>query len=303
VHLIFQIDKEGESKLEVEEAFLTTQTLPYGLQVKAGTYFTEFGRLNTQHPHSWSFVDQPVINTRLLGGDGLRGPGGRVSWLTPLPWYSEFIVGVQNAFGETAFSFLSTTEEVDFAGYAITERDVKSLKDLLYSVRALNSFSLGEAVSLNAGASALFGPNGTGTDNRTAIYGADLYLKWTPIVNERGFPFLALQTEVMKRDYEAGVTKDDLDDWGLYAQAVWGIKRGWVAGIRYDLADGDGDPDDFLRDRRYRLSPNLTWFLTEFSKLRLQYNFDRTEFLNEDEKHSVWLQFEFLLGSHGKHKF
>jgi len=235
VHLIFQIDKEGESRLEVEEAFLTTRTLPYGLQIKAGTYFTEFGRLNTHHPHSWFFVDQPVINTRLLGGDGLRGPGGRLSWLTPLPWYAEFIAGVQNAFGETAFSFLSTTEEVDFAGYTITERDVKSLGDLLYSVRVLNSFSPGEAVSLNAGASALFGPNGTGTDNRTAIYGADLYLKWTPPVNERGFPFLAVQTEVMKRNYEAGAAKDALDDWGLYIQTLWGFKRGWVAGIRYDL--------------------------------------------------------------------
>ena len=80
-HLIFQIDAEGESIFELEEAFLTTQTLAYGLQVKAGTYFTEFGRLNPQHPHSWSYVDQPVINTRLLGGDGLRGPWVRLAWL------------------------------------------------------------------------------------------------------------------------------------------------------------------------------------------------------------------------------
>ncbi len=303
VHLIYQIDREGESKLEVEEAFLTTRTLPYGLQIKAGTYFTEFGRLNTQHPHSWSFVDQPVINTRLLGSDGLRGAGGRVSWLIPVPWYSEFLAGVQNAFGETAFSFLGATAEGDFAGYTVTERDVKSLSDLLYSLRMLNSFSVGGEVTLNTGASALFGPNGTGSDNRTAIYGVDLYLKWTPIVNERGFPFLALQTEVMKRNYEAGAAKVALDDWGMYVQALWGFKWRWVAALRYDLADGDGLRDDYLRDSRYRLSPNLTWYMTEFSKLRLQYDYDRAEFLDDDVKHSVWLQFEFLLGFHGKHKF
>ena len=196
--------------------------------------------MNTQHPHSWSFVDQPIINTRLFGGDGLRGPGARVSWLAPVAWYSELIAGAQNAFGETAFSFLSTTEEVDFAGYTITDRGVSSLSDLLYSIRSLNSFSLGEETTMNAGASTLFGPNGTGTDNRTAIYGADLYLKWTPIANERGFPFLALQTELMKREYEAGAAKDRLDDWGLYVQTLWGFKRGWVAGLRYGLADGDG---------------------------------------------------------------
>ncbi len=84
-HLIFQIDVEGESTFELEEAFATTQALPWGLQAKAGTFFTEFGRLNQQHPHRWDFVDQPVINSRLLGGDGLRNPGGRISWLTPLP--------------------------------------------------------------------------------------------------------------------------------------------------------------------------------------------------------------------------
>ena len=55
------------------------------------------------------------------------------------------------------------------------------------------------------------------------------------------------------------------------------------------------------RDGRWRVSPNLTWFPTEFSKIRLQYNYDRRDELGED--HSVWLQFEFLLGAHAAHKF
>ena len=95
-HLIIQIDETGESILEVEEAFLTTLSMPLALQVKAGTFFTEFGRLNPQHPHSWSFVDQPLISTRMMGGDGLRGPAARLSWLSPLPWYAEFLLGAHN---------------------------------------------------------------------------------------------------------------------------------------------------------------------------------------------------------------
>ena len=302
-HLIFQIDKEGKSELEVEEAFLTTQSLPYGLQIKAGTYFTEFGRLNPQHPHTWAFVDQPVINTRLFGGDGLRGPGARLSWLTPLSWYSEIFGGVQNANGETAFSFLNEEGE-DFSGYTLKNREVKSLEDMLYSTHWLNSFSLSDELTLNVGASALFGPNATGDDNKTNIYGTDIYLKWTPLTNDRGFPFVAWQTEFMKRDYEAGKSKKDLDDWGLYSHILWGFKKNWVSGLRYDFADGDGAPNDYLRDRRYRISPNLTWYPTEFSKLRLQYNYDKAEHINgnDGEEHSAWLQFEFMLGSHPKHK-
>jgi hypothetical protein len=109
----------------------------------------------------------------------------------------------------------------------------------------------------------------------------------------------------MKRDYEAGESKDSLDDWGLYSQLLWGFKRNWVWGLRYDLADGDGALTDYLRNRRYRISPNLTWYPTEFSKIRLQYNYDKAEHIsdNDGEEHSVWLQFEFMLGSHPKHKF
>jgi hypothetical protein len=93
--------------VELEEAFLTTQSLPYGLQLEAGHFFTEYGLINPAHPHSWDWIDQPVINSRLFGGDGLRAPGARLGWLTPLPWFSELHVGVQNANeGETTVSFI-----------------------------------------------------------------------------------------------------------------------------------------------------------------------------------------------------
>jgi hypothetical protein len=303
-HLIFQIDKDGESKLEVEEAFLTTQSLPYGFQAKAGTFFTEFGRLNPQHPHSWAFVDQPVVNSRMFGGDGLRGPGARLSWLSPLPWYSEFQGGVQNANGETAYSFLNAAGE-EFAGLTLIDRDVRSAEDLLYSARWLNSFDLSDEITMNLGVSGLTGPNAGGTDTRTDIYGTDIYVKWKPLANENGFPFVSWQSELMMRDYEAGEDKDNLNDWGLYSQLLWGFKKDWVASVRYDLADGDGEAAGSLRDRRRRVSPNLTWYSTEFSKLRLQYNYDKAEHIggNDGDEHSIWLQYEFMLGSHPKHKF
>jgi len=79
------------------EAYLTTTSLPWDLQVKAEHFFTEFGRNNPLHPHAWAWIDQPLINTRLLGGDGSRAPGARLSWLLPTPWYSEVYFGAQNA--------------------------------------------------------------------------------------------------------------------------------------------------------------------------------------------------------------
>src|SRR5262249_20506624 len=56
-NVVLQIDPHGETTIEAEEAYLETMSLPWNLQVKAGQFFTEFGRLNPTHPHTWDFVD------------------------------------------------------------------------------------------------------------------------------------------------------------------------------------------------------------------------------------------------------
>lgn len=312
--IIFQIDAEGETVVELEEAFLSTRALPGGLQLKAGQFFTEFGRHNPIHPHGWDFVDQPVILSRLMGPDSLRSQGARLSWLTPLPWYSELLVAVQNASGETAVSFLGEGAGEDgdeeIGGHALIDRDGRDFGDLLYSARLLNGFDLSDNTSVNLGFSGAWGPNASGLTASTRIVGGDLYVKWQPPYTQRGFPFVSWQTEVIGRRYTAGdpgdPSREILKDWGLYSQVLWGFRPGWVAGVRFDHADasgGAGRSADFLRDRRQRLSPNLTWYPTEFSKLRLQYNHDWAPHLAGGSADALWLQVEFAIGSHLAHIF
>ena len=318
-HLIYFIDPiEGESVFELEEAFLTTQRLPSGLQLEAGQFFTEFGRLNPRHPHQWEWMDQPVINTRLFGPDGMRGPGVRLGWLTPLPWFSEFHFGVQNANGETMASFLSSDEafeERPVGGRQFEERDGNAFNSLVYLLRWENGFELGNEWSSAVGASALFGPNATG--GSTAIYGTDIVFKWRPERNQRGWPNFLWQTEVMYRDYQADDATDgegatiaggDLEDWGFYSQALYGFTPGWRSGVRFEYASGSGDgtasrEDDPFGDDRFRVSPLIEWLPSEFSRIRFQVNYDEAEHLEEDEALSFWLGFEYLIGSHGAHRY
>jgi hypothetical protein len=324
-HIIFFLDPlSGETEVELEEIFLTTQALPYGLQLEAGHFFTEFGRLNPRHPHQWHWQDQPIINTRLFGPDGMRGPGFRLGWLTPLPWFSELHIGVQNANGETMASFLANDEffeERAIGGRPFVDRGVRTLKDFVYLARLDNSWDLTEEVTAKVGLSGLYGPNATGPDAETWIYGTDLLVKWRPAENERGWPFLVWESEVMKRDYEAAAFFDDSDplniidlpaktlrDWGLYSQVLYGFHPGWAAGVRYEYAKGsgqsvDGRSADPFRDNRQRLSPLLLWHPSEFSRLRLQYNYDRADHLEDDEAHSVWLGVEFMYGAHPAHTY
>ena len=311
--IVFQIDPEGETGVEVEEAYLESVALPANLQLRAGQYFTEFGRLNSTHPHTWDFVDVPLVNGRFLGGDGLRNPGARLSWLVPTPFYSEFFLSVQNSQGETAHSFRSDHEGDLFFGRPSTETRVKGFGDLLYAPRYAVSMDLNDENTVLMGGSAALGPNSSGSSADTQIYGVDLFYKWKPRTQSKGWPFVTWQTEWMYRRYEAGAFAGDVNnppqpsevlrDWGLYSQISYGFRRGWVGSLRGDFVTGDEasfepDPD---RDRRWRISPALTYYPTEFSKVRLQYNLDDRK--EEGIDHSIWIQFEFLLGSHAAHKF
>ncbi len=314
-NIVFKLDNDNETEVEAEEAFLQTTSLPFNLQLKGGQFFAAFGRINPTHPHTWDFADAPLVHGLLLGPDGLRGVGAQISWILPTPWYSQLLLGVQNGRGGTAYSFRNPGDNGEFFDRMTTDREIRGLGDFLYVPRFETSVDLSPTQVVLAGVSGAFGSNDTGPHTRTEIYGADLLYKWKSAHAEGGFPFVKWQTEFMYRRFEAGRGVDEMfpvaetfDDWGIYSQIVWGFHKGWVAGIRGDFYDADDSrfTDDPERQSRSRISANLTWYPTEFSKIRLQYNHDFIDdsfFLAGRDVDSVFLQFEFILGAHGAHKF
>jgi hypothetical protein len=307
-NIVTTIDESGETVIELEEVYAQTTSLPYGLQVKAGKSFLEFGRQNPQHPHQWDFVDQPVVLTRMFGDDGMNGTGARVSWFVPTRFPFELLAGVYNANGNQP-SFAGPAEDGPPIGEQV-DRGVRTFDDMLFLGRADASFDLTDEMPLLVGVSVASGPSGASASGQSSVYGADVTLKWKPLANDHGFPFVAFTTEAMLRHFgydsfvdEGGafVPGGELHDSGAYAQAVWGFRRDWTAGLRYDRANGTDD-DVLGLDDRNRWSAALTWFASEFSKIRLQVNSDDSAAL-EKRVTSVWLQFEFNLGTHGAHKF
>jgi hypothetical protein len=279
----------------------------------------------------------------------MRQVGMRIGWLTPLPWFSQVHVGVQNASGETMPSFNNAFEvggghghgdgEAEEAEEVIgqrpfVERDVDGLEDLVYLVRWENSWDLNPTITTKLGLSSLFGPNASGPDGLTIIAGTDLKMTWRPANNFRGWPFLKWQTEWIWRHYQAddftaeeeeegddeaeedeaehgpeALASDTLTDWGLYSQLLYGFRYRWAVGLRFEYADASGpnaetprDQDPF-RDQRFRLTPLLAFHPTEFSRLRLQYNYDWADHLDGHDAHSIWLGLEVLFGVHPAHQY
>jgi hypothetical protein len=314
-NIVLKLDKNNATEVELEESFLQSTSLPANLQLKAGQFFAAFGRQNPTHPHTWAFADAPLVLNRTFGPDGLRSLGTQLSWLAPTPFYTEVFLSVMDGQGGTGFSFRNPGDPDAaginrFMGRATVDRTLRGVQDLLFVPRVATSFELSDTQTLLAGISAAFGPNDTGPHSRTEVYGTDFYWKWKPANATQGFPYLAWQTEALYRrfdagaDLPAGLPAEALRDYGFYTQFVYGFIPRWNAGLRYDYVNGNTgafDTSDPFRGQRYRLSPELTFLPSEFSKIRLQYNFDHGESFGS--ANSVWMQLEFGLGAHGAHKY
>ena len=224
---------------------------------------------------------------------------------------------MQNGRGGTGYSFRNPGDDGRFFGRVTIDREARGLQDFVWVPRWENSFNPSDTQTVLAGISGAFGSNETGAHTRTQIYGGDLLYKWKSARAEGGFPFVKWQTEAMYRRFEAGRGLDQLfpsaetfHDWGMYSQVVWGFKKGWTAGLRGDYLHMQRSA--FTDDRRCaKRAPgsrrNLTWYPDRIlARLRLQYNHDFLEandFLAGRDVDSVFLQFEFILGAHGAHKF
>src|SRR6185369_3208293 len=82
------ISLHPDDTVSVEEAFIQTTSLGNGMTVKAGRFFSGVGYLNSQHSHTWDFVDAPLAYQAMLGtqyGDD----GVQLSWLAPTDQFIE----------------------------------------------------------------------------------------------------------------------------------------------------------------------------------------------------------------------
>ena len=95
--------------VDVEEAYLTTLSLPAKLQLKVGKFREAVGRINPVHPHALPFIDLPNAYVNYFG-EGLNDEGVSLSWLTPTKsFYQEFVFQATSGMSESPVSIAETT--------------------------------------------------------------------------------------------------------------------------------------------------------------------------------------------------
>ena len=277
--------------VEVEEAYARSLSLPGRMQIRAGQFLAPLGRLNPTHPHSWKFADQPLVNGKFLGSEGLRGLGIEASWLLPTPWYAELTSAVQ--MGRDACCARSF-----WGGDALP---VKSPLDLVAIARLAQFFPVDNDWSVMWGLSAVLGPNSSGVGNRTEIYGSDLFVRFRPIADPQRRS-LSWHTEWLFRARQT--PGDSLQDQGWMTSLVWQYALRWEVGARAERVTGvANDPlDPQWTGDRGRYTGQWTFYPSHFSRFRLQASVD-TPSWREDPVIAVFVAGEVLIGAHGAHKF
>lgn len=321
---------------EIHELYVTAHSLPWSMKARAGQFLASFGRWSQFHSHSMPFASEPRLIHEYLGGH-LMPTGIELSWLAPTDHYIEAFGGVFNSIsGHThdtdpasslaaygpdnlppgchfhedelhcpenpAAEDLYRSMFVDPDGPLASGAN-KGLADLAWLGRVQTSFEMGLDWSVDLGASLVYSEafrtsqRFVGTDYNKTVGGIDLTVFWNPVEQNlyRGLDF---GVEYMQNRQQDEVLADE--NWvkrttvrdGAFTWARYRLNRTWDFGAYYE----DFAPVE-LTGRRTRVAGFLTWNVSHYQKIRLEYVHDDRGFF-EDSVDQVILQFDGVIGFH-----
>ncbi len=314
--------------ISIEQAYLTTTSLPNQFELKLGRFLLPMGKVNLTHRHDLHTIEYPWVVQLLLSDDGLKGTGvwgSRV--IAPFGFYQEVQL--------VTFDRLSPGEPG-----LITEEPVnKTLTGLGVLGRLRNYVDLSEAANVELSFSAMTGKREQPLDAtftvlvqsrsssqlvekqinailaRQSTFGADLTYRWRPLQQGLYKSFI-LQSEVMRQTNQrnpvlpvvvcppgttpcpvpafAGPTQDFT---GAYVFARLQVSQRQFVGARYDYVQNPENDGRTLNAG----SVYLEWYPSEFSKLAAGYEAVKNS--GFDLLNRLLIQATFSLGPHKPHPF
>jgi hypothetical protein len=265
---VFAISEDG---IEVEEAYASFLSVLDFFSIKLGKMRLDFGRLNHNHPHTWSFASTP-LPIHYLMGDELIGSGVAVSMLFPLPFFLQLDLNVWK---------FDAPEDPDPSQFIFS--------DAGGSAKFFASFAPGDESELQIGLSAVYGPGQKfiNTTDNAWLFGCDLSLRVFPSTYER----LLFQNEFFWLNRVDPLNPENTyNRYGFYDYLGYRFDQHFELGARFDMSQ---TADAAVTDWKTSIEAIATYNLTEATIFRLEYAYDF-----EETTHSVSFQFVLGLGPH-----
>jgi hypothetical protein len=269
--------------VEIEEASASfIRGLPLGLNIKVGKYLVDFSKLNTSHPHTYPFIDRPLLHTAYFGEDGWNDIGVQASILLPTgSVYTLLSVNVLQG------NFNHHHDESD-----VEEEETESEKTKpAFCSRLSSHWALAEHANCELGVSAGHGVYDVHEQLSFDCLGADIKIKWRP----NQYRSLTLQTEALYEDRDAAVS-NNVHSAGFCSSLNYQFQQRWNIGATGEWLQLPGE--------QHELRQQVGIFIgfapmEESSVIRLLLCRQRLP----QTVHLAMLQVLFSLGPHKAHQF
>jgi hypothetical protein len=310
-------DHEGSTEVELEEAFVQTMAMPYGLSLRGGRFMSNLGYLNSKHTHTDNFVDRPLAY-RAFVGSHYYDDGARLNWVAPTDIYLELGaevfkggqypaanssgIGATNIYAKSGGDFDESNSWQAGISWLSTDNH---FDDCTSHDHADEHGDHNDEPDQNHG----FEFGACDFDGSKDFYVADFVWKWAPNGNYK-YQSLTWQSEYfyVKEEgwygeehegvFERELRQDDHNT-GWYSSLVYRWSPNWSAGGRYSQVTPADNYSHGFKPKAIDLM--VDWNYSHFATVRLQYTRDESTEELDDDIFSI--QFVGSLGAHGAHLF
>jgi len=276
-------------EVEFAEAYVTWNRVLSDVSLTVGKFRQQFGVMNRWHGHSLDQFKFPLPLTTILGEEGLNQIGLSIDWLMPSLVAHSHLLTIQitngqneHLFGGEAFSFPSVLGHLK------------------------NYFDLSQNTYLELGLTGMMGSNNfkgfeedsliLESNRNTKLAGLDLTLLWEPAERSK-YQSILWRTELYYADKKIS-SGENIEALGWYSYMDYKFDRNWHAGVRYDYTQPfESDNND---KHISQIVPYITWWQSEWVRLRLQYNYLKGKNIDIDDQ-TLRMQLTFAMGPH-KHE-
>ena len=266
----------GETVTDIEEAYAQYIGFAHGMDVRVGKMKAAIGRTNRNHTDQLEYLDFPLVIQDLFGEEGLKAPGASVAYLFP-----------GDRFHEMTVEGLDLDEDHPvFSG--------SRLDNPLWVTHYRTFFDFNEDMSAQFGLTYANGPNGT--PQHSQVYGADYTMKWQPGKKGKSalFEAEAYQADTGSIPVDGGTPRQKT--FGAFAALTYEVKPNWFATVKADYSE-----IPLTANLHRAVSLGLTYKMSEFSHVRLEYQKITSNF--ENDRDLLTFQLQYLIGVHPAHKY
>ena len=278
------ISYSNAGEVDIEEAYATLlRGLPWNLQVKAGKYLVDFGKLNTQHPHQWSWIERPLMFQRFFGVEGLKDVGVNISTMIPV--------------GSSALNISANA----LHGAFLLPENSEDTPPLAASGRLSIFAPVGGHSEIELGVSGLHAQDDFAQKRWATMGDVDFKYKWKPsmykslVVIAEG---LTGNKKVAADSLDPGLT-DNISAIGAFFAFDYQFHRRFDIGSFYDYSQSPVDKNNDMT--AYGAFAGFS-IAEETYRLGLLLRHDDASYLNKGYN-SIQLQLLWALGPHKPHTF